>query len=152
MDWTKFLNKIDVVEELEKRGVTGLITGKSLRVPCVFHAENAPSLNIDVSEGDFRGVFHCFGCGEKGSFFKLLAKLDEKTDKQVIKEFLVRFNDVSLNIDVDDIVSKWQELKSSKKGVIRVLNKEMMSDFKPLSGKFVNYLKNRGIKKTIALN
>lgn len=50
----------------------GQFVYQSLKIPCLFHEEDHPSLYIDVRTG----VFHCFGCGAKGDIIDLVAKIE----------------------------------------------------------------------------
>lgn len=43
---------------------------------CPFHAEKTPSLNITL-EGDYAGVFKCFGCGASGSIIDFYLQLHD---------------------------------------------------------------------------
>jgi DNA primase len=37
-------------------------TGNQLKIRCCFHSDSTPSLSINIE----KGLFNCFGCGEKG--------------------------------------------------------------------------------------
>lgn len=50
------------LEDKDKNGLIGL---------CPFHKETAPSFMIDKKNG----VYHCFGCGKKGTLIELLEKI-----------------------------------------------------------------------------
>ena len=65
--------KISVV--LEHYGVKIVRKGQAI---CPFHADTNPSLSFD----DDKGVFHCFGCGEKGKVLTLIKKLEERYGKK----------------------------------------------------------------------
>lgn len=64
---------VSIARLLEARGVALKRVGHDLRAHCVFHApDDDPSLSIDPE----RNVFHCFGCGAKGSVIDLVMRLE----------------------------------------------------------------------------
>lgn len=46
-------------------------------VRCPFHQDGSPSMSIDLD----RGLWVCFGCGERGSIFSLAHKLEKEVDE-----------------------------------------------------------------------
>jgi len=61
----------DLIAFFSSLGITAIDTGRDVKIHCVFHEDADPSLQIRKKDG----VFHCFGCGEKGTFLTLLKKL-----------------------------------------------------------------------------
>ena len=62
---------MDIRAELERRtNITP--TNSGVMICCPFHDDSNPSLGVETR----RGIFHCFSCGESGTIYKLLAKLD----------------------------------------------------------------------------
>lgn len=75
------------LKDIQERGSDILIT-------CPFHnegLERTPSCNIYCGEDKDIGysVFHCFGCGKKGPFYKLVAACFNQTDEWA-KQWLIR--------------------------------------------------------------
>jgi DNA primase len=56
-------------------------TGQNFKGLCPFHTEKTPSFTVSPS----RQMFHCFGCGEGGSVFTFLMKLDGSTFPSVVR-------------------------------------------------------------------
>jgi DNA-binding MarR family transcriptional regulator len=54
-----------------------------LKICCPFHADSNPSCSVSPQKN---GCFKCFGCGEKGSFPKLIAKLQGITKGEAIEQ------------------------------------------------------------------
>lgn len=63
--------KTSIVELLEREGISVKRSGKSFVALCPFHGEKTPSFNLSEEQG----LYHCFGCGEKGDVFTFLQKL-----------------------------------------------------------------------------
>ena len=55
--------------------------GKDLRGRCPFHDDEDPSLSVDP----VRNVFHCFGCGAKGSVIDLVMLLEGVTFRHAVE-------------------------------------------------------------------
>jgi DNA primase len=62
---------VDIRAELKRR-VDVVPTNSGAMICCPFHDDSNPSLGVEIR----RGIFHCFSCGESGTIYKLLAKLD----------------------------------------------------------------------------
>jgi 5S rRNA maturation endonuclease (ribonuclease M5) len=65
-----------IVESLARYGGRQKSTSDHRMVQCCFHEDGSPSLGVYVNEGLSipLGSWHCFGCGEKGSWNKLAEK------------------------------------------------------------------------------
>jgi DNA primase len=57
---------------LDRYGVRALGRGAKRMALCPFHAERTPSCSIHLG----RNVFHCFGCGAKGSVLDFIAQIE----------------------------------------------------------------------------
>lgn len=66
-------SKADMVKFLEDHGVTLQPSGSNYKGLCPYHSERSPSFN--VRPGIQR--FHCFGCGETGDIFDLVAHMEQ---------------------------------------------------------------------------
>ena len=64
--------EVSIERLLSVRGVELKRAGKDLRCRCPFHQEETASLSVDPE----RNVFHCFGCGAKGSVVDLVMLLE----------------------------------------------------------------------------
>lgn len=65
--------KADMVKFLESHGVALTVAGANYKGLCPYHSERSPSFN--VRPGIQR--FHCFGCGETGDIFDLVAHMEQ---------------------------------------------------------------------------
>ena len=57
-----------------KYGLNLIVSGKSYKALCPFHAEKTPSFLLN----DQIGAYHCFGCGASGNSYKLFKYLESK--------------------------------------------------------------------------
>ena len=62
------VNRTDLVQLMEERGVALRRTGSTFKACCPFHSEKTPSFNVNPQ----RGFFHCFGCGTSGDAIRFL--------------------------------------------------------------------------------
>jgi 5S rRNA maturation endonuclease (ribonuclease M5) len=74
---------LELIEEAG-RTVDPEKNGKEWKFCCPFHADSTPSCNYSPA----LGTFHCFGCDEKGTSYKLFMKLAELTGTE--KENTIR--------------------------------------------------------------
>lgn len=73
-----------IYEELSKLRLNQLVQGDSYMIQCPFHDDSTPSCGINIALGTDipLGFFHCFGCGTKGGWNKIAAKLNLKQIKE----------------------------------------------------------------------
>jgi len=72
-------NIVEVVKRYVELKRAGTGSWKGL---CPFHAEKTPSFHVHET----RQFFHCFGCGEKGDVFAFLAKIEQRSFAEVLKD------------------------------------------------------------------
>ena len=73
----------DIVRFLEDNGVKGILQkGNEIAFCCPFHDDSTPSCSLNVKHR----VFHCFGCGAKGSLALLVSKLKGVDVSTILKE------------------------------------------------------------------
>jgi len=76
-----------LVSELKKDGFKIRKTGREFTMPCPFHSETKPSLYLNSESG----LWHCFGCDQRGDLFKLARKLGKKVSGE--KRYLLGTDD-----------------------------------------------------------
>ncbi len=62
-------------------------TGKTYKGLCPFHNEKTPSFHVNPD----RGIFICFGCGEKGDVFAFVQKTKSLGFGEVVRDLAHRF-------------------------------------------------------------
>ena len=72
-------NIVDVIKRYVELKRAGTGSWKGL---CPFHTEKTPSFHVHET----RQFFHCFGCGEKGDVFGFLAKVEQRTFTEVLRD------------------------------------------------------------------
>jgi DNA primase len=72
-------NIVDVIKRYVELKRAGTGSWKGL---CPFHAEKTPSFHVH----EVRQFFHCFGCGEKGDVFGFLAKIEQRSFTEVLRD------------------------------------------------------------------
>jgi len=55
---------------------------EQIKVLCPFHKEDVPSMSLNLT----RGIYNCFGCGEKGNIIDLISKLDKCSMKEAFEK------------------------------------------------------------------
>jgi DNA primase len=84
---------IDILSILDKYSLISSTTetsGNYVRISCPFHNEAIASFSIRLDNG----VFHCFGCGMRGTIKTLVAKLEKCNELQALM-IIKRFKDTS---------------------------------------------------------
>jgi DNA primase len=89
--------KADMVKFLENQGVTLQISGANYKGLCPFHNERSPSFN--VRPGIQR--YHCFGCGETGDIFDLVAHMEQLSFTGAI-QYLAEELGIKITSDEED--------------------------------------------------
>jgi len=154
MNYKELIEDIDIIEELENRGLNGNVSGNNLMLKCVYHEDSHPSFGIKLKttfeHGKIKpkGVFHCFGCGSKGNFFHLIAHLEGKTLSEIIKEYKKEEVDVKKLLEMKEFFTNVLQEEKEIKNTIRVLSKDLLLKFKKPFGKYLNYLYKRKINNS----
>ncbi|MDY7096259.1 MAG: CHC2 zinc finger domain-containing protein, partial [Acidobacteriota bacterium] len=73
--------EVSVERLVEARGVELKRQGKDLRGRCPLHPDEDPSFSVDP----VKNVFHCFGCGAKGSVIDLVMALEGVTFRHAVE-------------------------------------------------------------------
>ena len=79
-------SRTDLGELVASYGIALHHSGSALKACCPFHREKTPSFSINQS----RGFYHCFGCGEHGSAFDFVMKMEGLTFPEAVKRLASR--------------------------------------------------------------
>lgn len=146
-EYFEIIKDIDIVDELELRGIEGKLTTNNYMTCCPFHQEKSPSFGINISEGDKRGLYQCFSCGVKGNFFHLISFLDDILFEDAVKLF--KKEDINVSVILNMKKYFFNSLNEKNKiNKIRILNEDILKKFKLPYGKFLKYLKERRINES----
>lgn len=132
------VSQIDIIHELESRGIRGKPTGRNYIFCCPFHAEQHPSFGVCL-EGNRRGLYGCLSdkCGARGTFFHLISILDGITFEEAVNKFCGEVTEKEARGMLALMKGK---LTLSNEETIRVLSPEVLKKFKKPYGLFVDYL------------
>lgn len=115
-------------------------TEKDYIIHCPFHNDKNPSLSVDKKVG----MFHCWACGEKGTLYKLVAKLEgisyddaKKKLKDGIDFIKVRNKQKEEKIQKNELNDRYYELYN----LLRLLFFRDIQD-KRLGKELMRYLKD----------
>jgi len=103
------MERSDFLARVDKRSLYQSYLGSSLKdkgkvqtiAHCSFHADKNPSLSINMETG----AFNCFACGEKGSLFDFVMKM-EKVDFVSSKQIVADKQGISLNSSFSNLKPK----------------------------------------------
>lgn len=73
---------------------------------CPFHGEKTPSFTVS----DERGLFHCFGCGESGTVFTFVMKMERLEFLDAVTQLAARAGVALPARDADDPAAQRREL------------------------------------------
>ena len=76
------VNRTDLVQLMEERGVALRRMGSTFKACCPFHSEKTPSFNVNPQ----RGFFHCFGCGTSGDAIRFLMLFERLTFAEAVTD------------------------------------------------------------------
>ena len=111
---------------------------------CPFHKEKTPSFNIS----DDKGFYHCFGCGKNGDIFSFLMETENLSFVEALKKLAdqagININKQNFFLD-SKIINHFNLLKRVSDSFVNNLNA-------PIGEKARNYLKDRGLDKSILDN
>jgi DNA primase len=116
-------------------------TSDDIIVSCPFHSggqEEHGSCFIRKTDG----IFHCFGCGEKGPFIKFVAKCFESSEKYAKDWILKNFSSelIAKNVFTNDPI-----ILNKNKGVKNYLDESILDQYQT----FCPYLAKRKLSRTI---
>ena len=140
----KKLSSIDIPFELEKRGISFKKSQYNLMMNCPFHNEKNPSFGISF-QGNKKGLYRCMSanCGRTGTFFDLIAFLDEITLEEAVKKFDIGFDLTHINNLKSFLFKKLQQHKNK----IKIINSKVLEDYVEPDGEYLKYL----IKRKLSL-
>jgi DNA primase len=146
-DYQELIQDINIVDELDLRGIKGKTSGKNYMFCCPFHNETTSSFGIlledTIKKGKkrYKGTYGCFtsGCLESGNFFDLISYLDEISLKESIRLFKKDFVDSKKINNIKKLFSKII-LNKEEYGEIKVFNKKFLNNFVFPDGDFLEYL------------
>jgi DNA primase len=149
VNYYKIIKNVDIIKELDKRGISGKISGKNLMINCQIHGERNPSFGINIENK--KGICNCKSCGWTGNFFHLLSFLDDKPFEQIIKKYIK--NDVDLKEVLELKNFFYSSLKKKNKSEINEIkyyNKKFLDKFPKPLGDYLDYLlEERKLNKKI---
>ena len=123
------------LELLRGAGIIGANTPHSqMMVACPYHQEKTPSLSISLE----KGIFHCFGCGEKGTIAKLFK---DKTS-------LDPYQFLGLN-PIESVSFSGVYTRKPPVPLFARVPEEVTDSFIDLNNKAVAYIKSRGISMRV---
>ena len=118
--------------------------GKEYLGICPFHSEKTPSFTVN----DSKGFFHCFGCGEHGSIFDFLMKIDNLTFPEAVERLST---EAGIDLPLDTPENRAREKKNQTN--YDVLERATLFYEKQLHSpdgkRALQYLSNRGISNDI---
>ena len=85
--WEEIKEKISLVEEMEKRGISFKASGSDLKCVCPFHPDKDPSLHVYLNNEDGYESFNCFGCDKGGSVIDYIMAAENISVGEALKYF-----------------------------------------------------------------
>ena len=116
-------------------------SGGNIMMCCPFHSEGNPSFGVLK---DYPYSFNCFGCGESGSLYQLIAKgmgftTEVHAEYYLTKNWLVLKPESRPALDIDAILDSKRDLEGRQ-----ILSESVLDSFK---GKRHPYLYSRGFSE-----
>lgn len=131
---------IDITELLSNR--YNIVLDSNNKALCPFHSENTPSFSVHKNNKTFR----CFSCGENGTIFDLVMKLEKVSfiqAKDILRSFYSNPSNYTLNYNFEankKIVKKSTKKPSNATRTIIAIQSIQ-------SKEVINYVRSRGISK-----
>ncbi len=138
-------SKADIVEIISEY-VSIKKAGRNFKGLCPFHPEKTPSFNVSPD----KQFFHCFGCGEGGSVFHFLMKIETLTFPESVRLLASRYG-----VDIPRSTGE-NNYEKDEREILYKLNQTATDFFMsqlhhPVKGLSVRkYLENRGISLALA--
>jgi DNA primase len=107
---------------------------------CPFHTEKTPSFTVS----DERGLYHCFGCGESGTVFTFVMKIERLEFPDAVAQLAKRAGVALPEPDSDDpAVQRREQLYAANAGAERFFQEALAG---PAGATPRRYLTERGLK------
>jgi DNA primase len=125
--------------------------GSNFKALCPFHQEKTPSFHVNPQ----RQTFHCFGCGVGGSVFRFVMDYEHIDFPVAVRKLAAR---VGIPVVEERGASASEDRQHEARRTLLQLHAEAAEWFhenllkKELAGTAREYLKKRGIDKTVAKN
>ena len=107
---------------------------------CPFHNEKTPSFSVNSE----KGVFYCFGCGEKGDAIAFLMNLNSRGFTETVLGLAQRY-DVALDERDPEVDRKWRQENLVKQQLIEVCGAAAEFFIAAHCDRSLDYLASRGI-------
>lgn len=112
---------------------------------CPFHSEKTPSFTVSEE----RGLFHCFGCGESGTVFTFLMKMERLDFPDAVEQLAKRAGVALPERDRDDPAAQHRELLYAANSAAEKFFRAALAA--PAGAAARRYLAQRGLRdETIA--
>ena len=124
--------------------------GANFKALCPFHQEKTPSFHVSPQ----RQTFHCFGCGVGGSVFRFVMEYEHTDFPSAVRKLAAR---VGIPV-VEERSGSDEDRQHEARRTLLKLHAEAADWFhenllkKPFAEPAREYLKRRGIDKTVAKN
>lgn len=112
---------------------------------CPFHSEKSPSFTVNSP----KGVFFCFGCGEKGDAIAFLMSFNRSSFMDTILALAERY-DVPVEPDDDSTTEQWQAELKLKRDLLAVNQAACEFFQQSRSPAFWSYLAQRNVNTDTA--
>lgn len=137
-------SKVDILDVVG-RYVQLKVRGHKATGLCPFHGERTPSFSVD----GVKGFWHCFGCGEGGSVYNFLMRIEGLTFPQAVKR-------LADEVGVEIVQEERDDPATLRKNLLRELLERTAQYYtellhrSPLGGSALQYLEQRGFSLEIA--
>ena len=111
---------------------------------CPFHGEKTPSFTVS----DERGLFHCFGCGESGTVFTFVMKIERLEFLDAVTQLAARAGVALPARDADDPAAQRREQLYAANAHAERFFREAMASAAGATAR--RYLGNRGLREATA--
>ncbi len=133
---------INYLKELEKRDIECDTETErdNIIILCPFHNDTTPSCHVSTVHGGF----HCWGCHAKGSYYKLIGKIDGISAQLARQRLYNQTSDETIKYLTQSLKDLKKETTSSSSAV-KISQCAFDKVFKPLPSEGIHYLQGRGI-------
>jgi DNA primase len=111
---------------------------------CPFHGEKTPSFTVS----DERGLFHCFGCGESGSVFTFVMKMERIEFLDAVTQLAARAGIALPTTDTDDPAVRRREALYAANAHAERFFRETLASAAGAAAR--RYLGGRGLREATA--